>query len=78
MLRILSSYAFLAVSHNFASKSAAFSSGLGSKTVFSAATLLFELIRCDCIDTFYFLITYEVFKKRKYCNRMSEKKILSF
>ena len=28
---------------------------------------------------FYFLITYEVCKKRKYCNRMSEKKkILSF
>ena len=27
---------------------------------------------------FYFLITYGVCKKRKYCNRMSEKKILSF
>ena len=27
---------------------------------------------------FYFLITYEVCKKRKYCNRMSEKKILFF
>ena len=27
---------------------------------------------------FYFLITYEVCKKRKYYNRMSEKKILSF
>ena len=30
-------------------------------------------------QSFYFLITYGVCKKRKYCNRMSEKKkILSF
>ena len=27
---------------------------------------------------FYFLITYGVCKKKKYCNRMSEKKIRSF
>ena len=26
------------------------------------------------VFTFYFLITYGVCKKRKYCNRMSEKK----
>ena len=29
-------------------------------------------------NTFYFLITYGVCKKRKYCNRISEKKILFF
>ena len=27
---------------------------------------------------FCFLITYGVCKKRKYCNRMSEKKVLAF
>ena len=30
------------------------------------------------LNFFYFLITRGVFKKKKYCNRMSEKKILPF
>ena len=32
------------------------------------------LIQCSKTNDFYFLITYGVCKKRKYCNRMSEKK----
>ena len=37
--------------------------------------LIFFQIILPC--RFYFLITYGVFKKRKYCNRMSEKKKFS-
>ena len=45
---------------------------VSSFNFFSSSTHLFWS------SAFYFLITYGVCQKRKYCNRMSEKKILSF
>ena len=35
-------------------------------------------IDIQVIYSYYFLITYRACKKRKYCNRMSKKKIFSF
>ena len=43
-----------------------------------ALTVSSECYNSRIIYLYYFLITYGVCNKRKYCNRMSEKKILSF
>ena len=57
------------------------SEGLGSRVGICPVRLLNGLILISFafvpIVSFYFLITYGVCKKRKYCNRMSEKKEFS-
>ena len=50
---------------------------LGVK-MFNRYSLKFFVLRITNDVDFYFLMTYGICKKRKFCNRMSKKKILSF